>query len=279
MPEPIYKRNRSSSRSSTPPRRRTPEGRARSPIIFRPSQNQGYDIIRRQSSRSPLPNEIRNNFRGNNRQHQSPPRQQNIELHLVQRAWRGRSSSSSSDSSRSSPPPRIYGNRQTTPPQVLTPPPPLHQQDPLDQLHRELDEVQNQLNRVVQRINEHQRPAAAQQRRPQSRSGSPILIEAAQDPKPMKFFILLQREVKFEFVAPTDFIWTEAYERRFSRIIINMTELNPRKPPIWIYNRSYQRMQTFINANEVCQLSYNRFVEENGHDQRPLVTMLQSTDL
>jgi len=38
-------------------------------------------------------------------------------------------------------------------------------------------------------------------------------------------------------------------------------------------------MQTFINANETCQLSYNRFVENCAHDQRSLVTLMQTTDL
>jgi hypothetical protein len=146
-------------------------------------------------------------------------------------------------------------------------------------LHHELDEVQNQLNRVVQRINEHQRPVAAQQRQPRSRSSSPRPVEADENPKPMKFFTLLQREVKFEFVTPTDFIWSAIYERTLTRIISNLIALNPRKQPIWIYNRAYQRMQTFINANETCQLSYHRFAERNAHDQRSLVTLMQTTDL
>jgi hypothetical protein len=120
---------------------------------------------------------------------------------------------------------------------------------------------------VVQQINEHQCPAAAQQRRPKSRSSSPRLIEAEQDPKPMKFFILLQREVKFEFVTPMDFNRTETYEKTLTPIITNLITINPRKQQIWIYNRAYQRMQTFINANKICQLSYNRFVTENGHNQ------------
>jgi hypothetical protein len=122
---------------------------------------------------------------------------------------------------------------------------------------------------VLQRINEHRRKAAACQQRPQTRSQSPRLIDAEQDPKPMKFFILLQRENKFQFVSPTDFIWTETYERTFSRIITSMTEVNPRKQSIWIYNRSYQRMQTFINANKACQLSYNRLVNFALISQRP----------
>jgi hypothetical protein len=175
---------------------------------------------------------------------------------------------------------RVYGTRPITPPRALTPPElRVVGQNPLEQLHRELDEVQNQLNRVVQRINEHQRPAAVQQRQPRSRSSSPRPVEADQNPKPMQFFILLQRKVKFEFVTPTDFIWTAIYERTLTRIISNLIALNPRKQPIWIYNRAYQRMQTFINANETCQLSYNRFVENCAHDQRSLVTLIQTTDL
>jgi hypothetical protein len=175
---------------------------------------------------------------------------------------------------------RVYGTRPITPPTPLTPPElRVVGQNPLEQLHRELDEVQNQLNQVVRRINEHQRPAAAQQRQQRSRSSSPRPVEADQNPKPMQFFILLQREVKFEFVTPTDFNWTAIYERTLTRIISNLIALNPRKQPIWIYNRAYQRMQTFINANETCQLSYNRFVENCAHDQRSLVTLIQTTDL
>jgi hypothetical protein len=258
MPEP----------TSTPPRRPSPEGREqpRSPV-FRPNiQTRRYNFIR---GRSPS---------------RSPPRlqqNQDNELHLVQREWRNRPTSSSESESNSPPPPRrIHGTRPITPPRALTPPE-LRAvgQNPLEQLHRELDEVQNQLNRVVQRINEHHRPAAAQQRQPRSRSSSPRPVEADQNPKPMKFFTLLQREVKCEFVTPTDFIWTAIYERTLTRIISNLIALNPRKQPIWIYNRAYQRMQTFINANETCQLSYHRFVEGNAHDQRSLVTLMQTTDL
>jgi hypothetical protein len=172
---------------------------------------------------------------------------------MVQRVWRGRASSSSSKSDSPQPPLRIHGIRPLTPPRALTPPPLLAAQSPLEQLHRELDKVQSQLNRVVQRINEHQRPAAAQQQQRQ-RSSSPRPVEADQDPNPMKFIILLQGDVKFEFVTPTDFIWSGIYERTLTRIITNLIALNPRKQPNWIYNRAHQRMQTFINANKICQL-------------------------
>jgi hypothetical protein len=237
--------------------------------------------------RGQSPNAQMQNFMGNRRGRspsRSPPRlqqNQDIELQLVQQEWRNRPTSSS-ESDSNSPPPlrRVYGTRPITPPRALTPPElRVVGQNPLEQLHRELDEVQNQLNRVVQRINEHQRPAAVQQRQPRSRSSSPRPVEADQNPKPMQFFILLQREVKFEFVTPTDFIWTAIYERTLTRIISNLIALNPRKQPIWIYNRAYQRMQTFINANETCQLSYNRFVENCAHDQRSLVTLIRTTDL
>ena len=274
MPEP----------TSTPPRRPSPEGRERprSPA-FRPDiQTRRYNFMRGQS-----PNAQMQNFMGNRRGRspsRSPPRlqqNQDIELQLVQQEWRNRPTSSSESESNSPPPMRrVYGTRPITPPRALTPPElRVVGQNPLEQLHRELDEVQNQLNRVVQRINEHQRPAAAQQRQPRSRSSSPRPIEADQNPKPMQFFTLLQREVKFEFVTPTDFNWTAIYERTMTRIISNLIALNPRKQPIWIYNRAYQRMQTFINANETCQLSYNRFVENCAHDQRSLVTLIQTTDI
>jgi hypothetical protein len=134
MPEPTW----------TPPRRPSPEGRARPPTIFQPNiQNRRYDFVRRQSSRSPQPNEISNYLRGNYKgrplsrspprlqlqeqnnhreQIQSPISDQNIDQHLVQRAWRGRSLSSSSESDSPLPPLRIHGIRPITPPRALTPP-------------------------------------------------------------------------------------------------------------------------------------------------------------
>jgi hypothetical protein len=171
-------------------------------------------------------------FMGNRRGRspsRSPPRlqqHQDIELQLVQHEWRNRPTSSSESESNSPPPMRrVYGTRPITPPTPLTPPElRVVGQNPLEQLHRELDEVQNQLNQVVQRINEHQRPAAVQQRQPRSRSSSPRPIEADQNPKPMQFFNLLQREVKFEFVTPTDFNWTAIYERTLTRIISNLKQ-------------------------------------------------------
>jgi hypothetical protein len=174
MPEPI----------STPPRRQSPEGREqpRSPV-FRPNiQNRRYNFMGNRRGRSPS---------------RSPPRleqNQGIELQLVQQEWRNRPTSSSESESSSPPPPRrIHGTRPITPPRALTPPElRVVGRNPLEQLHRELDEVQNQLNQVVLRINEYQRPEAAQQRQPRSRSSSPRPVEADQNPKPMKFFTLLQ---------------------------------------------------------------------------------------
>jgi hypothetical protein len=90
------------------------------------------------------------NRRGRSPPHSPPRLQQNqgIELQLVQQEWRNRHTSSS-ESESTSPPPlrRVYGTRPITPPRALTPPElRVVGQNPLEQLHRELDEVQNQLN-------------------------------------------------------------------------------------------------------------------------------------
>jgi hypothetical protein len=173
MPEP----------TSTPPRRPSPEGRERPRSqAFRPDlQTRRYNFIRGQSPNAQLQN-FMGNRRGRSPPHSPPRLQQNqdIELQLVQQEWRNRPTSSSESKSNSPPPPRrIHGTRPITPPRALTPPElRVVGQNPLKQLHRELDEVQNQLSRVVQRINEHQRPAGAQQRQPRSRSTSPRPIEA-----------------------------------------------------------------------------------------------------